>query len=519
MALRIVLPERNSTSSNSSGAGVGRGWTISQTSSAANPTPPWFRNSTPTSSTFSSKSHAHTQPERDLVDDIQRFLEEISELSRWIKQVASSHQSSAQKDNERVVDKINKARSKLKGDKRTIEMALTAHQRHASSNNDPKEKAKYERLRSAFQKAQEQLKSLEESWERTTRTQRFYYPVDNLYDSNTTALALEEERKQKQMQLARDKSEDKGDIIAAFQAIARKNISGQSSELDRAIAEDTCSEMERINGEIVFLTDTYREVSSMVGVQGDEVDNIEKHISDAQNNVGDGTVELAEAARKQVKRSGYVMKGAAGGAVVGGIAIGAAFVPLGLAYVLSGVAVGGAMGGVSGGVVGSKVATVQQRRLNKFLLEEFLMKSEKAKHWTPLEDANECAHCKKDFLPVVRKRHRCRDCGGVYCNSCSDFKRRIHIEGAPSSLDTRARVCIDCINERRYPASIFPTQPGPDSSERSSLTETKKNENSLSLGDILPREGASSNTNAPGESSEWSFRSFLSGTPLSILAN
>jgi len=340
-------------------------------------------------------------------------------------------------------------------------------------------------------------------------------------------LALEEERKQKQMQLARDKSEDKGDIIAAFQAIARllcimaflfsmtnfslyrKNVSGQSSELDRMIAEDTCSEMERINGEIVFLTDTYREVSSMVGVQGDEVDNIEKHIIDTQNNVGDGTVELAEAARKQVKRTGYVMKGAAGGAVVGGIAIGAAFVPLGLAYVLSGVAVGGAMGGVSGGVVGSKVATVQQRRLNKFLLEEFLMKSEKAKRWTPLEDANECAHCKKDFLPVVRKRHRCRDCGGVYCNSCSDFKRRIHVEGAPSSLDTRARVCIDCINERRYPASIFPTQLSTDSSEGSSLAETKKNEDS----------SEASNTNAPISNSEWSFKNFLSGSPLSILAN
>jgi len=181
MALRIVLPERNSSYSNSSGTGVGRGWTVSQTSSAANPTPPWFRNSTPTSSTFSSTSHTQTQ--RDLVDDIQRFVEEISELSRWIKQVASS---SAPKETENVVDKINKARTKLKGDKRTIEMALTAHQRHASSKNDLKEKAKYERLRSAFQKAQEQLKSLEESWERTTRTHRSYYPADFLYDSNTT---------------------------------------------------------------------------------------------------------------------------------------------------------------------------------------------------------------------------------------------------------------------------------------------------------------------------------------------
>lgn len=508
MAMRLVLPERDSTSSSSSGAG-GRGWTLSQTSSAANPTPPWFRNSTPNSSTFSATSHAQTQPERDVADVIQRFVEEITELSRWIKQISGGNPR--QMESQNLIEKINKAKSKLRADKRTIESELSLHQRLAAAKNDLKEKAKFERLRSAFQRAQEQLKGLEENWEKLTRTQRAYYPVDNIYDSNSTALMYEEEARQKQKQASRDKSEDKGDIIAAFQSIARKDVSGRSSELDRAIAEETCSEMERINGEIAFLTETYREVSSIVGVQGEEVDNIEKHINETQNNVGDGTIELAEAAKKQVKRTGYVLKGAAGGAVVGGVAIGAAFVPLGVAYVLSGVALGGAMGGVSGGVVGSKIASVQQRRLNKFLLEEFLMKSEKAKRWPPLEDANLCGHCGNEFLPVIRKRHRCRECGGVFCNSCSSFKRRIHIEHAPSSLDTRSRVCIDCLNERRYPASIFPDASSQPSSSSPTRTQDAPTNTSSSTQGV-------SEAN-PATTSEWSFKSFLSGTPLSILAN
>lgn len=45
--------------------------------------------------------------------------------------------------------------------------------------------------------------------------------------------------------------------------------------------------------------------------------------------------------------------------------------------------------------------------------------------WTPNECGNECMICDKPFNQLIRRKHHCRSCGGLICNSCS--KARIYV--------------------------------------------------------------------------------------------
>jgi hypothetical protein len=58
--------------------------------------------------------------------------------------------------------------------------------------------------------------------------------------------------------------------------------------------------------------------------------------------------------------------------------------------------------------------------------------------WVPDENHEECTMCKRDYT-LIRRRHHCRLCGGVFCGSCSS---------ARSSLEKfklkDVRVCNNC---------------------------------------------------------------------------
>eukprot|EP01059_Diplonema_ambulator_P034478 TRINITY_DN774_c0_g1_i3.p1 TRINITY_DN774_c0_g1~~TRINITY_DN774_c0_g1_i3.p1 ORF type:complete len:1692 (+),score=612.04 TRINITY_DN774_c0_g1_i3:52-5076(+) len=59
--------------------------------------------------------------------------------------------------------------------------------------------------------------------------------------------------------------------------------------------------------------------------------------------------------------------------------------------------------------------------------------------WVPDKDVAGCEECHKKFT-IVRRRHHCRSCGGVFCNACSNVRAAIPVHGH----DKKVRVCEPC---------------------------------------------------------------------------
>lgn len=65
--------------------------------------------------------------------------------------------------------------------------------------------------------------------------------------------------------------------------------------------------------------------------------------------------------------------------------------------------------------------------------------SEKPPRWIPDEEANRCMACAVPFT-AFRRRHHCRNCGGVFCGVCSNSTAPLPKYG----LKKAVRVCRDC---------------------------------------------------------------------------
>ena len=59
--------------------------------------------------------------------------------------------------------------------------------------------------------------------------------------------------------------------------------------------------------------------------------------------------------------------------------------------------------------------------------------------WVKDEDTTQCMACKSEFT-FFNRRHHCRNCGGIYCNSCSSKKIAI----LRLRLKRPVRVCDKC---------------------------------------------------------------------------
>lgn len=57
--------------------------------------------------------------------------------------------------------------------------------------------------------------------------------------------------------------------------------------------------------------------------------------------------------------------------------------------------------------------------------------------WAEDKDAAQCQQCNQPFS-LARRKHHCRNCGGIFCNSCSDYTMPL-----PSSAKP-VRVCDAC---------------------------------------------------------------------------
>ena len=55
-----------------------------------------------------------------------------------------------------------------------------------------------------------------------------------------------------------------------------------------------------------------------------------------------------------------------------------------------------------------------------------------AETWVPDDVRKKCLHCHQAFNPVFRRKHHCRGCGEVFCDTCTQHRFSSH------------RVCLQC---------------------------------------------------------------------------
>ncbi|CAF1300218.1 unnamed protein product [Didymodactylos carnosus] len=60
--------------------------------------------------------------------------------------------------------------------------------------------------------------------------------------------------------------------------------------------------------------------------------------------------------------------------------------------------------------------------------------------WVKDEDVKECNQCRKDFNPLSRRKHHCRQCGNVFCEACASTRLSLPSSNKP------VRVCDACRN-------------------------------------------------------------------------
>lgn len=98
-------------------------------------------------------------------------------------------------------------------------------------------------------------------------------------------------------------------------------------------------------------------------------------------------------------------------------------------------------------------------------------KTSEAGVWTPDQEVNECAVCKRGFN-LINRRHHCRKCGAVVCGKCSE--QRMFLESSRSG--SLKRVCDKCYNESRK------AETDSESEEDTQTTTARKGMNNMSLG-------------------------------------
>ncbi|XP_068440798.1 RUN and FYVE domain-containing protein 1 isoform X2 [Clinocottus analis] len=76
---------------------------------------------------------------------------------------------------------------------------------------------------------------------------------------------------------------------------------------------------------------------------------------------------------------------------------------------------------------------------SKLKMEDFkeVNKALKGHAWLKDDEATQCKHCEKEFS-IARRKHHCRNCGDIYCNTCSSN------ELALPSYPRPVRVCDVC---------------------------------------------------------------------------
>jgi hypothetical protein len=101
-------------------------------------------------------------------------------------------------------------------------------------------------------------------------------------------------------------------------------------------------------------------------------------------------------------------------------------------------------------------------------------------HWVPDEDAISCIGC-NDKFSLVKRKHHCRSCGGVFCSACCSKKVTLPHLGFTSHV----RVCNNCYRQRMQSAHLAPAKAKPTSTTPTS-SSTSSNSSSGGVGNSEP---------------------------------
>jgi late competence protein required for DNA uptake (superfamily II DNA/RNA helicase) len=74
-----------------------------------------------------------------------------------------------------------------------------------------------------------------------------------------------------------------------------------------------------------------------------------------------------------------------------------------------------------------KTSSLSSKLTLKSTLDAKDYKNRNENHWVDSDKVTHCMRCKKTFT-VTNRKHHCRQCGDVFCQTCSSFK--IVIDGS-----------------------------------------------------------------------------------------
>ncbi|CAI9562879.1 unnamed protein product, partial [Staurois parvus] len=86
-------------------------------------------------------------------------------------------------------------------------------------------------------------------------------------------------------------------------------------------------------------------------------------------------------------------------------------------------------------------ASRERRTRSKLKMEDIkeVNKALKGHTWLKDDEATGCKQCKKEFS-ISRRKHHCRNCGDIFCNTCSS--NELSLPSYPKPV----RVCDTCHN-------------------------------------------------------------------------
>jgi hypothetical protein len=101
-------------------------------------------------------------------------------------------------------------------------------------------------------------------------------------------------------------------------------------------------------------------------------------------------------------------------------------------------------------------------------------------NWKPDSTSICCDSCDAPFS-FLRRRHHCRNCGGVFCDDCSSSR----IELPNRGIGKKVRVCFVCL--LKVDAETSNSSPPTPTSRRKSDVSSQRGQN-----DVVAQQGASS---------------------------
>lgn len=198
-------------------------------------------------------------------------------------------------------------------------------------------------------------------------------------------------------------------------------------------------ELKLISSEMVHLEDAFQDMATEVDVQTEQEEQVEKQVEEAKANTKEGVQTLGKSAKNSKKillpGAGAGVGGVAGaacGGVIGTLAGGTLAIP--------GAVVGAAIGASAGATFGHGVGKII-RKVN----DKDMAKARLSENWRPDSSSKNCEGCSKKFTQVKR-RHHCRNCGGLFCGKCT--KHKMYIPGV--ATESRPRVCRKCFEALMY---------------------------------------------------------------------